>query len=71
MKPFVDANKVAEVASAVKADPKLGQFTVTMTSQSNGGVGVKTRTETSVQGGVVDNSRVGKFITMAMNRLPY
>lgn len=64
MKPFVDANKVAEVASAVKADPKLGQFTVTMTSQSNGGVGVKTRTETSVQGGVVDNSRVGKFITI-------
>ncbi|HDL5699958.1 TPA: OsmC family protein [Mannheimia haemolytica] len=64
MKPFVDANQVAEVANAVKADPKLGQFTVTMSSQSNGGVSVKTRTETSVQGGVVDNSRVGKFETV-------
>lgn len=64
MKPFADAEKIAEVANAVKADPKLGQFTVTMSSQSNGGVGVKTRTETTVQGGVADNSRAGKFETV-------
>ncbi|WGE48640.1 OsmC family protein [Actinobacillus equuli] len=63
-KPYVDPNKVAEVASAVKNEPKLGQFTVTMTSQSNGGVGVKTRTGKTVHAGIVDESRVGKFETI-------
>lgn len=63
-KPYVDPNKVAEVANAVKNEPKLGQFTVTMTSQSNGGVGVKTRTGKTIHAGVVDESRVGKFETI-------
>lgn len=64
MKPYADANKIAEIANAVKAEPKLGQFTVTMSSQSNGGVGVKTRTETTIHAGVEDHSRVGKFETV-------
>lgn len=64
MKPFANANQVTEVASAIKAEPKLGQFTVTMSSVSNGGLSVKTRTEITVHAGVVDNSRVGKFETI-------
>lgn len=64
MKPFADANQVAQVANAIKDNPKLGQFTVTMTSQSNGGVGVKTTSGAAIQGGVADESRIGQFVTI-------
>ncbi|MDG2950172.1 OsmC family protein [Exercitatus varius] len=64
MKPYADLKKIEEIASAVKNEPKLGQFTVTMTSQSNGGVGVKTQTGITVHAGVEDHSRVGKFETV-------
>ncbi|MCW9699126.1 OsmC family protein [Avibacterium sp. 20-129] len=64
MTPFADVTKISELAARIQNDAKLGEFTLHMSSESNGGVGVKTATGITVQGGVADNSRVNKFITL-------
>ncbi|ASK27358.1 osmotically inducible protein C [Neisseria chenwenguii] len=64
MKPFANAAAIAELRDTVAAKPELGKLTLQLKSQSNGGVGVKTTTGLTLQNGVADDGRVGKFTTI-------
>lgn len=59
--PSVDRAGVEATVAAVTAQRELGQVTFTMRSQSAGGLTAKTQTGPMIQGGVADDSRLGKF----------
>ncbi|MFB6349826.1 OsmC family protein [Moraxella sp. ZJ142] len=64
MKPSVNLNVIGEFGAIVEKDLSQGKLTLEMSSQSNGGLSVKTSTGKAILGGKVDNIRVGKFQTI-------
>lgn len=61
VKPSADAAAIHNTREAVRSQPGLGNLTFQMKARSSGGLTVRTETGATIQNGVIDTSRVGKF----------
>lgn len=61
VKPSADAAAIHNTREAVRSQPRLGNLTFQMKARSSGGLTVRTETGATIQNGVIDTSRVGKF----------
>ena len=61
IKPSADAAAIHNTREAVRSQPGLGNLTFQMKARSSGGLTVRTETGATIQNGVIDTSRVGKF----------
>lgn len=61
VKPSADAAAIHNTREAVRSQPGTGNLTFQMKARSSGGLTIRTETGATIQNGVIDTSRVGKF----------
>lgn len=59
--PYLNLESLAATCEAVRQDPKLGQVSFSVVSESTGGLTMKSKTGPLTQAGQADGSRSGKF----------